>query len=57
MILMHSLKIKKQGNVEIITLDQFELKGVTEYELKSSANKQAELTVKMDVEPNEIDLK
>ena len=54
---MHSLKIKKQGNVEIITLDQFELKGVTEYELKSSANKQAELTVKMDVEPNEIDLK
>lgn len=53
---MHSLKIKNQGSAEIITLDQFELKGITEYELKSSANKQTELTVKMIVDVDEISI-
>ena len=54
---MHSLKIKKKENAEIITLDNFELKNVIEYELKGSANKQTELLVKLKVSTNEIDLK
>lgn len=53
---MHTLKIQKKENAEKIILDDFELKDVAEYEIKSSTNKQAELTVKMLVDVDEISI-
>lgn len=53
---MHTLSIKKSDNKETIKLDGFELKNVTGYEIKSSTNEITELTVKMVVDVNDINI-
>lgn len=53
---MQKLVIKKDGNLEHILIDGNEVENVVAYELKNSANKAAELTLKICVTVDQVEL-
>lgn len=53
---MHKINIKKEKNRTRITLDNIEISNVIEYQLKSSASGTTELTLKLAVILDQVEI-